>query len=193
MGHRCGRKPLVAALIQIFLIIYLVGLSIFLSALVIMTDEQKLIEKLRLIEALHSGGATEGERQAAGLARERILARLRVQQQTEIAVEYTFTMRDTWSRKLLVALLRRYDIRPYRYARQRYTTVMARVPKKFVDEVLWPEFQECNKTLNRFLDEVTERVISASITSDKSDVDVVSQPTALPHPQNPQNHFGEDA
>ncbi len=42
-------------------------------------------------------------------------------------------MGDMWSRKVFVALLRRYGIRPYRYKRQRYTTVMAKVSKKFVD------------------------------------------------------------
>jgi len=41
-------------------------------------DEQKLIEKLRLIERLASGATTKGEGVAAELAKERILARLRL-------------------------------------------------------------------------------------------------------------------
>ena len=110
-------------------------------------DELKLIEKLRLIEALFSGAATEGERVAAERARERILERLKFWEKEDPPLEYRFTMRDMWSRKVLVALLRRYGIRPYRYKRQRYTTVMAKVSKKFVDETLWPEFQEISETL----------------------------------------------
>ena len=39
-------------------------------------NEAKLIEKLRLIEALFAGGATEGEKFAEEMGRERILKRL---------------------------------------------------------------------------------------------------------------------
>jgi hypothetical protein len=38
--------------------------------------EARLIERLRLIEALFSGAATDGERVAAGAARDRIRSRL---------------------------------------------------------------------------------------------------------------------
>ena len=77
-----------------------------------MTDEQRLIERLQLIEALFAGAATPGEREAAAQARERIRARLQQQQQTDPPVEYTFTLRDRWSHKLLIALMRRYGIQP---------------------------------------------------------------------------------
>src|SRR6185369_6234651 len=105
-----------------------------------MTEEQRLVEKLQLIEALFAGAATPGEREAAAQARDRIRNRLREQQQTEPAIEFAFKLRDRWSHKLLIAMLRRYQIRPYRYRGQRYTTIMARVPQRFVNEVLWPEF-----------------------------------------------------
>jgi hypothetical protein len=78
-------------------------------------------------------------------------------------------MRDGWSRRLMVALMRRYDIQPYRYHRQRYTTVMARVPAAFVKETLWPEFLELNKTLHSYLEEVTARVIGQAICPDASE------------------------
>ena len=48
---------------------------------------------------------------------------LREQQQAEPPVEFAFTLRVRWSHKLFIALLRRYQIRPYRYRGQRYTTV----------------------------------------------------------------------
>jgi len=41
-------------------------------------NEQKLIEKLRLIAPLFAGAATKGEKVAAERARERILERLRL-------------------------------------------------------------------------------------------------------------------
>ena len=41
-------------------------------------DEEKLIERLRLVEALHAGATTPGERVAAARARERIIERLKL-------------------------------------------------------------------------------------------------------------------
>ncbi len=137
-----------------------------------MTDEQRLIENLQRIEALFAGAATPGERDAAAQARDRIRGRLREQQQTNPPVEFAFNLRDRWSHKLLIALLRRYQIRPYRYRGQRYTTIMARVPQRFVNEILWPEFEELNQTLATFLSEVTARVIAESIDSDTGEVEV---------------------
>jgi len=138
-------------------------------------DERKLLEKLQRIEALFAGAATPGERVAAANARGRIRARLEEVQEQDPPIEYRFSMGDMWSRKLFVALLRRYGIKPYRYYRQRYTTVMARVSKRFVDETLWPEFQELDSTLRAFLQETTDRVIRQAIHSDSSEAAVTKQ------------------
>jgi len=143
-------------------------------------DEERLLEKLRLIEALFSGAATAGEKAAADEARRRIVERLRSLEREAPPVEYRFSMGDMWSRKVFVALLRRYGIAPYRYGRQRYTTVMARVSKKFVHETLWPEYQELSKTLRTYLSEVTERVVSQVIHPDSSEAAVVEEPAQLP-------------
>ncbi|MEA3468160.1 MAG: hypothetical protein U9R57_08060 [Thermodesulfobacteriota bacterium] len=138
-------------------------------------NEQKLIEKLRLIERLASGAGTKGEKVAAEFARERILKRLRHLEKEDPPVEYKFTMRDAWSRKVFVALLRRYGIKPYRYHRQRHTTVMAQLSKKFVDETLWPEFQEISATLTDYLSEVTDRVISDVLDQESTEANVVDK------------------
>jgi hypothetical protein len=142
-------------------------------------NEQKLIEKLRLIEALFSGATTKGEEVAAELARERILERLRLMEREEPLIEYRFTMADMWTRKVFVALLRRYGINPYRYSRQRYTTVMARVSKKFVDESLWPEFNEISQTLESYLLEITDRVVTQVIHQNSSEAEVVQEPALI--------------
>lgn len=142
-------------------------------------DEERLIEKLRLIEELFAGAATDGERVAADRARQRILERLKAWEREEPPVEYRFSMGDLWSRKVFVALLRRYGIRPYRYRGQRYTTVMALVSRSFVEETLWPEFQEISETLRTYLSEVTERVVSEVIHQDSSEADVVEKPPKL--------------
>lgn len=138
-----------------------------------MIDEQQLIRKLQRIERLHSGASTPGEKEASAQAIARIRQRLESARQTDPPVEYRFTLNDMWSRKLFVALLRRYGIKPYRYYRQRYTTVMAKVPRTFVDETLWPEFKELDSTLRNYLEEVTNRVVSESVFADSSEATVV--------------------
>jgi hypothetical protein len=143
-------------------------------------DEQKLIERLRLVEALHAGATTPGEKVAAERARERIIERLKLWEQTDPPVEYRFGMSDMWSRKVFVALLRRYDITPYRYTGQRYTTVMARISRRFVDETLWPEFLDISKSLRAYLAEVTDRVVAEVIHRDSSDAEVVEKPKEIP-------------
>lgn len=52
------------------------------------------------------------------------------------------------ARRLFLALLHRYDIKPYRYYRQRYTTVMAKISRGFVDETLWPHRSFCSSRRN---------------------------------------------
>jgi hypothetical protein len=140
-------------------------------------DERQLIEKLRRVEALFEGAGTAGEREAAASALDRLGRRLEDLQERDAAIEYRFTLADMWSRRLFVALLRRYGIRPYRYSGQRYTTVMARVPRRFVDETLWPEYTELNKVLCTYLEETTERVIRQGIHEDSSEAEVMK---ALP-------------
>jgi hypothetical protein len=132
-------------------------------------DEAQLREKLRKIEALFSGAGTSGERLAAEAARERVRARLAELGKRDPAVEMHFSMADQWSRLLFLALSRRYGLVPYRYARQRRTTVMLRVPRGFVDQVLWPEFQALNKALVHYLNEVTLRVIREEVHGDASE------------------------
>jgi len=137
-----------------------------------MDERTRLIEKLRRIEALFAGAATPGERVAAANALERMQARLHNLQKQDPPLEFKFTLTDLWSQKLFVALLRRYGIRPFRYSRQRHTTVMAVVPKTFVDEPLWPEFEELNKTLRTYLDGVTTQIIKDGIHADNSEPEI---------------------
>lgn len=136
-----------------------------------MSEEERLIEKLRRIEALFARPGTEGERVAAERARERIRTRLREAEKEDPAVEYRFSLSDPWSRRLLIALLRRYGIEPYRYHGQRRTTVMAKVSQKFVEETLWPEFEAFQATLSDYFDEFTSRVIMEVLNEDTRDAE----------------------
>src|SRR5882757_2121056 len=140
-----------------------------------MFADSKLRDKLRKVEALFAGAGTEGERLAAEAALERIRARLAEFGRSEAPIEIKISVPDTWSRHLFLALCRRYGIAPYRYPRQRRTTVMVRAPRRFVDEVLWPEFNELDAELRAYLQEVTLRLIRAEVFADTSDAPEVAQ------------------
>ena len=134
-------------------------------------EESRLIEKLRRVEALYSRAAHAGEKAAAAGAHDRIRERLESLERAEKPIEYRFTLSDGWSKSLFLALLRRYGIRPYRYSGQRRTTVMARVTRTFIDEVLWPEFSELSATLRDHLESVTNRVIAEAIHGDQTEAE----------------------
>jgi len=141
--------------------------------------ESELIEKLQKIERLFSGASTEGERGAAENALNRIREKLKSVERIEQPEEYKFSLSDQWNRKLFLALLRRYGIRPYRLPRQRYTTVMANVPKSFVDNTLWPEYLELSDVLEKYITEITEKVIRNNIFDDSSEATVVQEAMKL--------------
>ena len=141
--------------------------------------EQELIAKLEKVERLFAGATSAGEREAASLAQQRLIERLQKSAETEEPIEYKFTLNDAWSRKLFMALLRRYGIRPFRYKRQRFTTVMANVPDSFVESVLWPEFVELDKVLRSYLTSITDRVINNHIHKNSAEAEVVEEPKQL--------------
>ncbi len=142
-------------------------------------DEARLLDTLSKIEALFAGATTDGERVAAGEARRRILARLTEVRALDPPVEYKFTLSDAWSRRVFLALCRRYELVPYRRRGQRFTTVMLKVPRRFVDETLWPEYVQLSDTLRAYLDQVTERVVSQVLQADSSEAEETAEPRQL--------------
>ena len=143
-------------------------------------DEAKLLEKLRLIEALFAGATTEGERIAAGEARKRIQLRLELLEKEDPPVEFRFRLEDPWSRKLFIALCRRYDVKTFRYRGQRRSSLMANVSKRFVNETLWPEYEQLSSVLQTYLNDITERVIKEAIHKDTSEATEIAAPAQLP-------------
>ena len=136
-------------------------------------DEGSLIEKLRRIEALYAGATTPGERDAAGSAKQRILARLAEFFTADPPVDFKFSIADPWARQVFNALARRYGLKPFRRYGQHRQTVMLKVSKRFVDETLWPEFTAINDELHKYLHEVTERVIREALDASTSEADEV--------------------
>jgi len=134
-----------------------------------MITEQQLREKLRKISALFEGAKTSGERSAAAAAIERVKAALAGILQSERPIEMQFTLTDHWHRRLFSALCRRYGLEPYRYRRQRYRTVMVKVPRSFVDKTLWPEYMQIKQALDEYLTEATERIIREEVYRDDTE------------------------
>jgi len=141
--------------------------------------EGTLVEKLRKIEALHAGTKIDGEKEAARRAAERIRARLEELRGHE-EVELLYRLPDPWSRRLFLALCRRYGLKPFREPGRRYSTVQVRAPRSFHDRTLWPEFQALSKELDTHLSELTDRVIREAIDEDVSEAVERDSPRALP-------------
>jgi len=144
-----------------------------------MTPEHILRDKLRKIEALFAGGATDGERAAAGAAAQRIRDRLGQAASTEKPTEVRFSIPDAWSRHLFIALCRRYALRPFRYRRMHRQSIIIKAPRSFIDKVLWPEFQELNAALVAYLSEITERVIREEVHGETGEAEEVDEPARI--------------
>lgn len=131
----------------------------------VVSDEARLKEKLRAIEALFAGATTPGERGAAGAARDRI--RERIEALKEVTpIEVDVTRLDRWNHRLFQALAKRYGVKTYRYKGQRRSTIVVRAPEPFLKEVLFPEFDRMSQTLDEHLDAVARRVIAEVLESD---------------------------
>jgi len=138
-------------------------------------DIQQLINRLLKVEALYAGATTPGERDTAEAAIERIKNKLGRFVEVDPPAEMQCTFSNHWSKQLFCALAKRYDLQPYRYSRQRRTTVMIRVPRRFLDEILWPEFKGLDDVLRKYLDEMTAKIISEAIFKGSTEEEVREQ------------------
>ncbi len=136
-----------------------------------MPTSDRLAEKLKRIEALFARPGCEGEKMAAEQARQQVLDRLAELEQRDPPIEYTFKLPDLWSRRLFLALLRRYGITPYRKRGQTSTAVKAQLTAAFVDETLWPEYLELQRTLREYFDEFTSEVIVDVLKADERETE----------------------
>ena len=134
--------------------------------------ENQLRERLRKIAALFEGAKTAGERDAAAAAMERVKKSLKTLPPepppfySEPLVEMQFSLSDFWQRRLFSALCRRHGLVPFRYHRQRHTTLMVRVKRSFLDSILWPEYVQLRDALNEYLAAATDRIIREEVFND---------------------------
>jgi hypothetical protein len=114
-----------------------------------------IADKIRKIEALIAGAKSDGERQAAEFAKQRLQGKIIAQ-----PMEYTVRLHSRWEKKLFVAICSKYGLQTYRYMRQKYTTAMVRVAKPFMDLVLWPEYNKYANILHKLTEEISTDLIS---------------------------------
>ena len=133
--------------------------------------EQELRQKLRKIAALFEGATSAGERDAAAAALNRIRRALKAAESREPTIEMNFRLPDQWSRRLFLALCRRYGLKPFRYPRQRYSTVVLRAPETFIRETLWPEYVEISQALEEYLNDATQRIIREEVFGDAEEAE----------------------
>ena len=135
-----------------------------------MVDDEELRAKLAKVEALFRGAGSPGERAAAAAAMGRLQGRLGGSDgDREPEVELKFSLPDMWSVRLFIAVCRKRGVCPYRYARQRRTTVMVRAREQEFDRVVWLEFSMLHTELEAYFEDVTDHLISRAMGSDGDD------------------------
>jgi len=103
------------------------------------------------------------------LAKSRLDKRRKEEQKLEEA-EYSLYTQDSWHKKLLLAICRKYGIQPYRYKRQKYTTVMIKIDETFLNNVLWPEYLEYSRHLEVLVEEITDNLIRRIHKDEEEDI-----------------------
>jgi len=119
-----------------------------------------LLEKIKKIEALIEGAKTDGEKNAAISAKDRILKKHPELDIDKDVLEFTLRTSDSWHKKLLLAICRKYGLRPYRYKGQKYTTVMVRANTDFLNKIVWSEYIEYSNHLEKLVGAITDDLIS---------------------------------
>ena len=118
------------------------------------------LDKLGKIEALIQRAASDGERQAAQLAKERIISKVSLDQ-ADKPVEYRVPASSPWEKRLFVAICGKHGFKTYRYNRQKYTTTRLLISKNMMDNLLWPEYLQYSNILRELVDDITKEVINS--------------------------------
>jgi hypothetical protein len=131
---------------------------------------ENLLEKIKKIEALINGAQTIGEKDAAISAKDRILSRYPELKNQKNLIEYSLRTPDNWHKKLLLAICRKYGLKPYRYKRQKYTTVMLKINEDFLNKVVWKEYLEYSDHLEKLVNTVTDELINKIHKDEDEDI-----------------------
>ena len=133
-----------------------------------------LLDKLQKIQALIDRASSDGERQAAEQAKQRLRDRL-YEDKNARPKEYQVSSQSKWEKKLFTAVCKKNGFEPYRYARQKYTTTMVRVSKSVMDDVLWPQYTKYTALLREMVDTIALDLIDKIYTDDKEETIIAGE------------------
>jgi hypothetical protein len=114
-------------------------------------DEDALVDKLREIECKVARNDAVGD--------EACRAELAAWRQREADQEFRLSVPTPIAQRVLLGWCHRYGLVPYRIPRQRQTTVCVRVPRGFMQEVMWPRFEASARLMEQAVTEATRRVV----------------------------------
>lgn len=133
-----------------------------------------LLDKLQKIQALIDRASSDGERQAAELAKQRLHDRLHEDKNAR-PKEYRVSSHSKWEKKLFTAVCKKNGFHPYRYARQKYTTTMVRVSKSVMDDVLWPQYTKYTDLLREMVDTIALDLIDKIYADDTEETIIAGE------------------
>lgn len=128
------------------------------------------LDKLAKIEALIARASSEGEHQAAMLAKKRIQQKV-----NQTPTEYRISTDSPWKKRLFIALCKKFGFSTYRYKGQRYTTARLKISPALMKEVLWPEFEKYAKILEEAASEILDNLISKIHSGDFEETEVAGE------------------
>ena len=73
----------------------------------------------------------------------------------------------------------RYGLRPFRHRRMHRQSILIKVPQSFMEQVLWPEFQELNAALIAYLSEITQKVIREEVHKETGEAEEIDEPSRI--------------
>jgi hypothetical protein len=127
-----------------------------------------ILVKLQKIQALIDRASSEGERQAAELAKQRLHERFQEDMKAR-PIEIKVTSNSEWEKKLFSAICKKNGFNPYRYARQKHTTTMVRVSMPIMKGVLWPQYEKYTELLREMFDAIALDLIDKIYKDDKEE------------------------
>lgn len=114
-------------------------------------DEDALVEQLHQIERQLVAGAAVGT--------EACRAELAAWRKREPDQEFRVSMPTPTAQRVLVGWCHRYGLTPYRKPRQRETTICVRVPRGFMQEVMWPRVDAMAHVIDQAAADAARRVV----------------------------------
>ena len=133
-----------------------------------------ILDKLQKVQALIDRASSDGERQAAELAKQRLHERLH-EDKNERLIEYRVTSHSKWEKKLFTAVCKKNGFNPYRYARQKYTTTMVRVNKPVMEDILWPQYAKYTELLREMVDTIALDLIEKIYTGEQEETIIAGE------------------